>query len=85
VSQKLLNIEQIKGIHLLRLRSDDAMNRLSTACILELTSALEALAGHMRALIITGNQKFFSAGADLHEIAALNQSRALSFLKWDSA
>ena len=79
MSQKYLSIEQINGIHVLRLRSDDGMNRLSTACVLGLTSALEALAGHMRALIITGNQKFFSAGADHHEIAALNATSGFEF------
>jgi enoyl-CoA hydratase len=79
VSQKLLNIEQLNGIHVLRLQSNDGMNRLSTNCILELTTALDALAGHMRALIITGNQTFFSAGADLHEIAALNGPSGLEF------
>jgi enoyl-CoA hydratase/carnithine racemase len=32
-----------------------------------------------RPLIITGNSRFFSAGADLHEIAALTNSAALEF------
>ena len=79
MSQKHLSIEQINGIHVLRLQSDDGMNRLTTACVLELTNALEALAGHRQALIITGNQKFFSAGADIHEIAALNGPWGLEF------
>ena len=55
------------------------MNRLTTACVLELTSTLEAVAGQTRALIITGNQNFFSAGADLHEVAALNGISGLEF------
>jgi len=63
----------------LRLQSDDGMNRLTTACILELTGSLDELAGHTHALIITGNQRFFSAGADLHEIAALNGPSGLEF------
>jgi enoyl-CoA hydratase len=79
VSQKHLSIDQINGIHVLRLRSDDGMNRLTTACVLELTSALDALAGRMRALIITGNQDFFSAGADLREIAGLNAPSGFEF------
>jgi enoyl-CoA hydratase/carnithine racemase len=79
VSQKHLNIEQINGIHVLRLQSDDGMNQLTTACILELTNSLDELARHMHALIITGNQKFFSAGAGLHEIAALNGPSGLEF------
>lgn len=79
MSQKLLNIEQINGIHVLRLRSDDGMNRLTTACVMELTTSLDALAGQVRALIITGNQNFFSAGADLHEIAALSGPSGIEF------
>jgi len=63
----------------LRLQSGDGMNRLTTACVLELTNVLDALAGHMQALIITGNQKFFSAGADLREVAALNSPSGLKF------
>ena len=55
------------------------MNRLSTVCILDLTSTLETLAGQVRALIITGNQNFFSVGADLNEIAALTAPSGLEF------
>jgi enoyl-CoA hydratase/carnithine racemase len=79
VSHKLLDIEQVNGIHVLRLRSKDGMNRLSTACVLELVRASETLAGQVRALIITGNQNFFSAGADLNEIAALTASSGFEF------
>ena len=39
----------------------------------------EAESGRIKALIITGNDKFFSAGADLNEIAALTAARPLSF------
>ena len=64
---------------MLRLRSDDGMNRLTKASVVELTNALDAFAGQVRALIITGNQNFFSAGADLHEIAALNGPSGFEF------
>ena len=64
---------------MLRLQSYDGMNRLTTACILELTSSLDELVRHMHALIITGNQNFFSAGADLHEIATLDGPSGLEF------
>jgi enoyl-CoA hydratase/carnithine racemase len=79
VSQKYSSIEQINGIHVLRIRSDDDMNRLSTACILELTSTLETLPSQVRSLIITGNQNYFSVGADLNEIAALTAPSGLEF------
>ena len=39
----------------------------------------EAESGRVKALIITGNEKFFSAGADLNEIAQLSGARAFEF------
>jgi len=63
----------------LRIQSDDGMNRLTTPCVLELTTALEALSGRTQAVIITGNQNFFSVGADLNEIAALTAPSGLEF------
>ena len=67
---------------LLRLASDDGTNRLTTACVQALTVVVEDLA--LRApsrLIITGNAHFFSAGADLNEIAALDGPQALRFAR----
>jgi enoyl-CoA hydratase len=68
----------------LELVSADQTNKLGsgviaalTACVSELCS--EAEAGQIKALIITGNQKFFSAGADLNEIARLTGSQAFEF------
>ena len=55
------------------------MNRLTKAYVMELTTLLQTYATKVRGLIITGNQKFFSAGADLHEIAALNGPSGLEF------
>jgi enoyl-CoA hydratase/carnithine racemase len=45
------------------------------------TAALENLTREPRPLLITGNHKFFSAGADLGEIAALNGPEAYEFSK----
>ncbi len=67
----LFQLEQLTGIRLLRLCSDDATNRLTRACVLALIDVVHELRRKPEALIITGNQKFFSAGADLAEIAAL--------------
>lgn len=64
----------------LRLISDDRTNRLTRARVQALTAAIEDLATHPPTrLILTGNAHFFSAGADLHEIAALTGSEALRF------
>jgi enoyl-CoA hydratase len=64
-------LEEVDNCRVLRLKSDDGTNRLSRDCVRELTSAIESLAETSKPLIITGNYKFFSAGADLNEITAL--------------
>jgi len=66
---------------ILRLTSDDGTNRLTLACVISLTNAIQELARSPRPLIITGNQHFFSAGADLNEIVALNGPEAFTFSK----
>jgi enoyl-CoA hydratase len=68
-----------EGVRLLQLASADGTNRLTRECVLELTAAIRELAQTSQPLIITGNSKFFSAGADLQEIAALTGGEALEF------
>lgn len=72
------------GCAVLELLSTDGTNKLGSACILALRRLveelrLEAEAGGTKALIITGNKKFFSAGADLNEIAKLTGPEAFEF------
>jgi enoyl-CoA hydratase len=71
--------EHIDGVRLLRLCSDDRTNRLTRACLLEMIQAISELARKPEPLIITGNDHFFSAGADLREIAALTGPAAYEF------
>ncbi len=76
----LYSIERVGKLVVLRLASEDNTNRLSRARVLALTAAIEELAAHAPArLVITGNTHFFSAGADLNEIAALTGAEALRF------
>jgi len=63
----------------LRLQSDDGTNRLTQACVLALAKGLRDLTCKRKPLIITGNRRFFSAGADLREIAALTGLGAYEF------
>jgi enoyl-CoA hydratase/carnithine racemase len=67
----------------LRLTSADGdnTNRLTCARVLALTEAIHELAleGDVTPLIITGNEHFFSAGADLAEITALTGPAAYEF------
>ncbi len=72
-------IEARNGAAVLRLTSPDGTNRLTRACVLALTEAVCELAREARPLIITGNHKFFSAGAELSEIVALNGPAAYQF------
>lgn len=72
-------IEHFNSASILRLVSPDGTNRLTRACVLALTEKLRALARQPRPLIITGNHKFFSAGAELAEIVALTGPSAYQF------
>ena len=72
-------IERHDRATILRLTSPDGTNRLTRACVLALTAQMRELAEQPRPLIITGNHKFFSAGADLEEIFALTGPAAYQF------
>lgn len=74
-------IETVNEYHLLRLTSDDGTNRLTYAAVLALTDALRNLQSHPKPLIIAGNERFFSAGADLSEIQALSGPAAYEFAR----
>ena len=72
-------LEDRNGITVLSLISPDGTNRLTRACVLALTDAVRELGRDAHPLIITGNHKFFSAGAELSEIVALNGPAAYEF------
>ncbi len=79
-SNEFCAVEWHERVAILRLTSDDETNRLSIARVQALTDAVTQLAKTPPAkLIVTGNARFFSAGADLHEIAALTGPEALRF------
>ena len=59
--------------------SVDGTNRLTSELVQSLTEAIHALEKEKEPLVITGNERFFSAGADLREIAALNGPAAYEF------
>ncbi len=75
----LFHIEHTDAATILRLVSPDGTNRLTRACVVALTAAIRELTQNPRSLIIAGNEKFFSAGADLEEIAALTGPAAYEF------
>ena len=79
MSQTSFQFEQYQGISVLRLESDDRTNRLTHTCVVSLTETLHGLRREARALVIAGNSRFFSVGANLAEIAALNGPAAFEF------
>jgi enoyl-CoA hydratase len=79
-SETQCSLDRIGAAVVLRLASVDGTNRLTRARVVALTAAMEELAANPPSrLVITGNAHFFSAGADLHEIAALNGGEAFRF------
>jgi enoyl-CoA hydratase/carnithine racemase len=79
VSSHLFRIESDGPVRILRLTSPDGTNRLTRACVLVLTAAMNDLKRERPPLIIAGNRQFFSVGADLNEIAALTGPEARAF------
>jgi enoyl-CoA hydratase/carnithine racemase len=78
--EKLCEIEPHGVVAVLRLLSDDGTNRLTHARVAALTAAIQKLTQEPPArLVITGSPHFFSAGADLREIAELHGAEALHF------
>jgi len=74
------HLESLPEANVLRLLSSDQTNRLTQDCVQALTETVEQLASRAkRPLIITGNARFFSAGADLNEILVLTGPAAYEF------
>lgn len=68
-------------VSVLRLQSEDGTNRLTRNCVLALTDTAGQLAREDKPLVVAGNERFFSAGADLREISALDGPGAYEFSK----
>lgn len=85
--------EQHGSVHVLRLESEDGTNRLTRRRVLVMTAEIWRLAREVWAtahaprsgLVIAGNSRFFSAGADLAEISALDGPGAYEFSKMGQA
>lgn len=81
MSATVFQLEERDNVRIVRLRSDDGTNRLTRECVLSLAGAVEHLAQEKRPIVFTGNDRFFSAGAELEEIAALDGLTAYEFSK----
>lgn len=81
MDESFCRIESLPNVSILRLCSEDGTNRLTRRCVAALTATINLLAQQALPVIITGNDRFFSAGADLNEIAALDGPTAYEFAK----
>jgi len=78
-SNTYLECEHLNGISVLRLNSKDGRNRLNLDFMLSMSKEVSQLSLVPRPLIITGNDNYFSVGADLSEIASLKEASAYDF------
>jgi enoyl-CoA hydratase len=83
-------LERLQDCAVLRLVSSDGTNKLGLNCIRALHGVIQELAaeaesGQIKRLVITGNEKFFSAGADLNEISVLTAAQAFEFSRQGQA
>jgi enoyl-CoA hydratase/carnithine racemase len=81
VLESNFRIELREGVRILRLCSEDPTNRLTRRCVLGLTEAISELGREATPLVIAGNNRFFSAGADLAQISDLDGISAFEFSK----
>ncbi len=80
-----MSVRHSGEVRILQMQSRDGMNRLTRARVTALIDALDNMTTDPGPLIITGNQKFFSVGADLGEIAMLTSSAAYEFSRLGAA
>jgi len=75
------SVQTVQEVSVLHLCSDDPTNRLTRACVLGLNDVLREMTPLRHPLVIAGSNRFFSAGADLREIASLDGPSAHVFAK----
>jgi enoyl-CoA hydratase len=85
MSTSFFQIEEQSSFRVLRMRSEDGTNRLTRRRVPALAAEIERLAHEPLPLVITGNDRFFSAGAELGEIGALDGPTAYEFSKMGQA
>jgi len=80
-----IKVEKQGSIAILTLTRPQVLNVLNRALLTELAQAIEDLASDaaIRLVLLTGaGTRAFAAGADIHEVAALDQAAGLEYAKW---
>lgn len=77
---QFLKFEHIDGITVLKISAPKSLNALNSIILKELDQFVSALDGTTRVLILTGDgEKSFVAGADISEMAHLDESQGHEF------
>lgn len=81
----LITVEDRQGVRILRLNRPKALNALNAELVAQLTTALRDadVEETVRAIVITGSDKAFCAGADITQIHLMQQSPPLDPLVFD--
>ena len=75
-----IKIERTQGITILKISAPKSLNALNSTILKELSDCLSHLDAATRVLIITGDgEKSFVAGADISEMAHLNEAQGYEF------
>ncbi|MCU1301531.1 MAG: Enoyl-CoA hydratase/isomerase [Candidatus Sulfotelmatobacter sp.] len=74
-------LKEYRHARVLYLQSEAGTNLLTRDSVAALDDVLGRIGTEQHPLVITGNEQFFSAGADLAEIAALDRSEAYEFAR----
>jgi enoyl-CoA hydratase/carnithine racemase len=85
ITSSFFSLQDAAGVFVLRLHSADGTNRLKRECVEALQTMVLKISADARPLVITGSEKFFSAGADLAEIGALTGPSAYEFSRLGQA
>ena len=74
-----LLVERSNSVGVIRLNRPNVRNALSSSLMKELVSALESFEAdaEIRCIVLTGNEKAFSGGADIKDMSDLNSVQAL--------
>jgi enoyl-CoA hydratase/carnithine racemase len=72
-------LDLLPQAHLIRLTGDEPTNMLTRERVTALTSAIIDLRSNPKPIILNGNDRYFSAGADIREVAALKAASAYEF------
>lgn len=85
INSPFFSLQDDADMLILRLHSANGTNRLARECVEALREVIHKISAEARPVVITGNEKFFSVGADLNEVAKLDGPAAYEFAKMGQA